>query len=350
MDLFIPKCFNTKNGFQVYRHFFTGYNKLTSESVPFFIEVFLQNYGLHSKKIISSSSLKDDKNSKPCYVLLRVACLGKTPKQILQVYSTDQVSYSRKGFELRLLDNIFTDSQIVGSVSVINTNSIINGFYSDCGVVKWNLRVNKTIKSTLKNATKWYVGGIKSYFEGKLTWDNKEYLVIPEKSFGYIDSFWGNQLINPLVNVFTTNLVTQITGKRLQKSVLAANGFLGKSKTKKIIIIFNYENTEYIYNKSFITKDKVTYNYSEDESFYHFSITAQNKKSLLDIDLFLPKDQILPMKYENPQGLNNNKNNFSFVIGSNCHGEIRLYKKVGKSLEIVEHARVENGYGLKGGY
>jgi hypothetical protein len=213
-------------------------------------------------------------------------------------------------------------------------------------ILNFNVKKSATLGNK-KTQMSWQVPGLKTQFAGAVLLDGDEYVVYPQKFFGYSDCIWGKDFANPLIYLSGCNLVSQISGKRLMFSAFSACGFFGKEKNKKVLLAFNHEGSEYSFNNNIFTKNKndVAFEYTENEGISHWSITAQNKKSLVDIEIFSKKDEMIPLNYENPLGIK--KHNY-LLAGGNGYGEIKLYKKINKSLEIIEHARIESSFSMYG--
>lgn len=357
MDFCMPRCFVKKNGFQVWRHSFIGFNKLTGEALPFFIEFYVLNPSLYPRETVFGQRKEKDRRNKdkcPSYVLVKAGAYGKVCKQIHQFLPAENLIINRKKFSLRIGDNILTDTELKGGVSMMNDNSFVPEFMSDCGEMKWNLRLQKIMSLNIKhsisrkgkNKIKWHIPGLKTQYAGAVMLDGEEYVIYPQKSFGFADCLWGKDFPFPWIHLAGCNLVSQISGKRLMHSAFASCGFFGGKNNKKITVCFNHEGTEYSFNNGgFSKKSDVSFIYAENEGIAHWTVTAQNKNALVDMELYAEKNEMLAMNYENPLG---QKKYNSLLANGNSYGEIRLYKKVKKSLEIIEQAQIENAYTLYG--
>lgn len=357
MDFCMPRCFVKKNGFQVWRHCFTGFNKLTGEALSFFIEFYVLNPSLYPKEtVLGQLKLKDRKNKDKCpsYVLVKAGAYGKVRKQIHQFYPAENFKITRKKFLLRIGDNILTDTELKGGVSMLRDNSFSPELMSDYGEMKWNLQLQKIMSFNInhsisvkgKSKLKWHLPGLKTQYAGAVMLDGQEYVVYPQKSFGFTDCLWGKDFPSPWMHLAGCNLVSQISGKRLMHSAFASCGFFGGKNNKKIMVCFNHEGEEFTFNnKGFSKKNAVSFVYTENDGIAHWTVSAQNKKALVDIELYAEKNEMLAMNYENPLG---QKKYNELLANGNSYGEIRLYKKVKKSLEIIEQAQIENAYTLYG--
>ena len=71
----------------------------------------------------------------------------------------------------------------------------------------------------------------------------------------------------------------------------------------------------------------------------HWSVSIHRKKIVIDIDIFARTSQMLVRDYELPQG---GKKLLKVLGGGNGYGEIKIFKKVKKNLELLEHANILN--------
>ena len=69
----------------------------------------------------------------------------------------------------------------------------------------------------------------------------------------------------------------------------------------------------------------------------HWSVSLNNKSYVVDIDIFCPASQMYVKSVELPEG---NRNVLKMLCGGTGTGEIRLYKRFGKNLELIEHAKI----------
>ncbi|MBR4012376.1 MAG: hypothetical protein IKI98_06105, partial [Spirochaetaceae bacterium] len=84
---------------------------------------------------------------------------------------------------------------------------------------------------------------------------------------------------------------------------------------------------------------KVKYNFTEVEDKLHWSVTAENRKYLLDVDIYCPKSKTLFINYESPLGI---KEFNKLWNGGTGYGSLKLFRKTRGTLEIVEDFVAEN--------
>lgn len=60
---------------------------------------------------------------------------------------------------------------------------------------------------------------------------------------------------------------------------------------------------------------------------------------VVDVDVFCPARQLFVRSWEMPEGM---RKTLKILTGGTGSGEIRLYKRHGKNLELLEHCRIAN--------
>ena len=336
-----------KNGFDMWRHSFTGYNKLTGEIRSFFIEFYIVNPGVSLKEVSFGSGLLSSQELKPSFFMVKAGSWGKDGKQLHSFFPIGDISINKRKLEIKSNTFVVTENELSGSVEVSFSKASSHPEYlCTSGSMSWNLKMDKKIPfvaKKIKSDTKlhWFAQGAKTIYGGTVVFDGIEYVVVPQKSYGHADKFWGKKLSNPWLWLSSSNLTSLITGQNLNHSCFDIGGVsVVNSKPKGLQLFFTNQNQSYDFSPSgFLKKDKINFNFTQNDEVGHWTVTAENSKFLLDVDIFCKKNDMIFMNYINPDGSAPHKTLWSGGSGS---GEIRLYKKINKSLEIVEHARVEN--------
>ena len=229
---------------------------------------------------------------------------------------------------------------------------------SDYGEISWDLTINKLIAfnvgygaSTLFRKLQlfemfWHAEGMKSTFSGTITLNGEEYLVIPEKSYGYSDKNWGKDFTSPWVWLSSNNLTSKITGKKLENSVFDIGG--GRPKVgfialnRKLLSAFYYEGKCYEFNFSKFwtnTRTKFESHETDTEIAWHVEQKTWNNKMVVDITC--KKEDMLWINYEAPNG---KKLHNRLWNGGNGVGIISLYHK-GKLIDTIEAKNIGCEYG-----
>lgn len=335
-----------KNGFDMWRHSFTGFSKITGEQRCFFIELCILNPALSPKKVTFGDKTSiDKKETKPSFLMVKAGIWGENSKQLHAFYPIEKMIINKRKLNLQIDSIIMSECDLIGS---INTNNLKEILIPDCmnisGSMSWSLKMDKRIPFTAKKTNApmaWFVQGCKTLYGGTVTFDNEEFTVLPQKSFGHADKMWGKDFPNPFIWLSSSNLISVISAQHLSSSCFDICGVFGKNKdSKNIQIFFHHQDKSYVFsNIGAFSKNKITFNFTQTADVGHWIISAQNNKYLMDVDVYCKKSDMLFNNYVNPQGLIPHKTLWS---GGNGIGEIRLYKKIKKSLEIIEQARIEN--------
>lgn len=346
-----------KRGFDCWRHSFTGYNKITGEEKVFFVEYFIMNPQLFPSKVVFGQ--RSDNllyGIRPSYVLINAGVWGENGKQLHNFYPADELVVKHGKLNLQVGSCILSESEISGSVSVENEESLrYPECMSDAGAMTWNLSVNKKIafaqsvsfplfsRLFRRFVTYWHSQGAKTYYSGTVSLDGVVYSVDTEKSFGIADKNWGSDFPKPSLRLQGSDVSSMINGKTLNKScfaVVSGGKKRGeKSAKQKLQVWIKTDTAEYAFNSLSLTKKAVTsYSFFNEAEEVHWVISARSGQYLADISVFCDKTEMLNLNYESPNG---KKVYDTLLSGGNGYGEIKIFKKSrDKSLELIEHLSV----------
>ena len=146
-NLYMLKGRYAKRGYDWWWHSFTGYNKITGEEKPFFIEYYVINPNLFPNKAVLGQR-SDNKlyNVRPSYVMIKAGCWGKDARQINNFYPSSELSIKRGLLNFQVGSCILTETELSGSVSVEKEEAkLYPECMTDAGTMSWNLKVNKKL-------------------------------------------------------------------------------------------------------------------------------------------------------------------------------------------------------------
>ncbi len=352
------KGFLKRNGYDWWWHSFTGYNKSTGEPKAFFVEYFFINPARSPDKV-SFGQLSE--NERPSYFMMKAGTWGTDAAQIHNFYPMSEVEFRkefRKEFSLKCGRCFYSEKQITGSVTVSEAEKYAHPeWMSDAGSMSWNLKVKKIVPFNPGYGTSWFfrklnafqmywhAQGVKTEYSGTVVYNGQEYIVPGEESYGYADKNWGKDFTSPWLWLSSCNLVSEISGQSLDNTCFDIGGgcpkVFGLSLKRRLLVFLWYQGQKIEFNFSkFWIKSKVTFSFVEGEELLHWTVSAQNKKYLLDIDGYCNRNETLFVNYESPLG----KKNFDRLWnGGTGFGELKLFQKTkGKTLEIVEQAKFSN--------
>lgn len=356
--------FQKKSGVNFWRFFFPGINEQNKDECFFCFEFEALNPNLSENKVLFSllqkkikpedlqsallgntSFLNEQDYPKSSYCSVKLIRLGKKSKQLSQFIPINEVDFDLKNMELKIGNKLFTENTLSGFISITDEDEIKNKeILCQQGYATWNLEY-KIKESELKgyhnDSYRWFPIGIKTDFVGKINFDGEDYLVDTRTSLGYIDRFFGNSYPQELIHVYCSNLVSMISGKKLEDSAFCIQGVF----ENRVSIKGNLENLDISF---FANKSKRLYSCvydcmevpgieNQSDKMLHWSFSLNDKQNIVDIDIFCKLSELYNRIIEKPEG---NRNIINIVEGGTGFGEIKLYRKNKKAIEQIEHAKL----------
>lgn len=365
-DNYLLKGKLRRNGFERWRYVFTGTNKITGEQRTFFVELYYVNPAVSpdapvlsqkSRPKISASDLQyalagtasaqsvsQEMAVLPSYALVKAGVYGEGGRQFNQFFPAKNLSFVKHDDAFKLGEFTFSNSMLAGEISVSPMQLRENPeLLCASGSMDWNLHFEKNIECAPLCTTKtnlWMPIGARTVFAGLVHLDGNEYTIVPRSSSGYIDKSWGVNIPDPFFHLSSSNLTSIISGKPLMKSCFAVEGEFDGTLT----VFINIEGKQFSINGKPRFFDKYTeiHNWSEmpsdaDGEKLHWTVSVHKKRLVVDMDIFCKTLEMFVRDYEVPQG---ERKLLKVLGGGTGFGEIRVYKKVGKNLELLEHANV----------
>lgn len=347
-----------KNGYDWWWHNFTGYNQVTGEEKTFFIEYFICNPELgNGQPILGQLPTNQAIGRKPSYALIKVGAWGKDAKQIHNFYAISDFKFKEQSLDLSIGSCELSETHLLGSCSLSKEDVIKHEEYMcDAGSMSWNLKIDKKIAYNVGyGASKlfrklnafemfWHAEGIKTEYSGTVEFDDRIYDVIPEKSYGYSDKNWGSDFTSPWLWLSSCNMKSLMSGEILENSAIEFGGgkpkVFGKSLNRKLLGGFYYEGKMYDYNFSkFWRKSHIDFEFIEGEHFNTWKLKAENRKSIMNLTLECPVDEMLLINYEAPNGT---KKHNRLWNGGTGFGKIELLKKNRNGTQLIDLIEVKN--------
>ena len=332
-----------KKGYDWWWHSFTARHAETNEKKPFFIEFFVCNPKLGGPKPIFGQ-LKENKenNIRPSYLMVKAGFWGEDANQLHRFFGWDEIDLTFKTpFEVIADDCYMTETETRGHIKLTEEEVKAHPEYMcGAGEISWNLKIQKDIAFNVGYGAGalfrrlqlfemfWHAEGMKSYFSGEVTVNGQKYIVTPETSYGYSDKNWGKDFTSPWVWLSSNNLVSNITGKKLENSVFDIGGGCPKigpiALKRKLLSAFYYEGKCYEFNFSKFwtnTRTKFDCRETEDQIIWHVEQKTWNNKMVTDI--VCDKKDMLLVNYEAPNG---KKLHNKLWNGGNGRGTVKLYR------------------------
>lgn len=351
-------------GYDWWWHSFTGYHHETGEAKGFFIEYYVCNPAL-SENEVRLGQLKEnrEKGLRPSYCMIKAGAWGKDAKQIHNFYPISAFSCPEDYLQVKIAGNSLGETYMKGSCSVTQEEVDSHPEYMcDAGTMSWNLAIDKKISYHVGYGASqifrklnifemfWHAEGIKTEYGGTVIYNNEVYDIIPSKSYGYADKNWGSDFTSPWLWLSSCNMTSTISGKKLNNSAFELGGgrpkIFGIPLNRKLLGGLFYEGKMYEYNFSkFWTMTHIGFSFTEGEKINTWKVKASNRDSMIKLIVTCPKEEMLFINYEAPNG---KKLHNRLWNGGTGTGKLKLYHKDGqeyKLIDIVEFANTGCEYG-----
>ena len=333
-----------KEGYDWWWHSFTAENDSTGQLEPFFIEYFVINPGRGSN--VPQFGQIPNSNTLPSYAMIKAGKWGKNKKQIHSFHPISDFKAAESYMDVRIGDNIATDTILKGSVAVSEEDAETHSEYmTDSGSLSWDLKVEKVLSYSVGyGASKimralnlfemfWHVQGMKTIFQGNINYNGQSYTVRKENSYGYQDKNWGSDFTNPWLWLNCNNFTDENGIEQPDSSLDIGGGnpkVAGIPLGAKLLGAFYHKGALYEFNFSHIAFQKQNWSCSEDDQNIYWDVALSNRKFELKVNFSCPKDGMLLINYENPLG---EKNHGRLLNGGYASGNLELVeKKSGKSI------------------
>lgn len=352
-----------KNGLSCWRYYFKGKGVETGKEASFFLELYVVNPLISPNQIMLSQKSRpkiseDDLQSAlaghdvsesnfeevvlPSFVAIRGGIYGDERKQINNFYSTNNLISDRSKFNISVQDNIFSDDLLSGSISCSKSDvTKFPEYNSNVGTFKWNLnyeRLNDFDENCSDNFH-WMTTGVNCSFSGRVILDSEEYTISPKFCCGYSDKLWGSSIFVPFFHLGSNRLTSVFNGEVLDNSGFAICGvdknnlsFLCRVQSEEYIFPLNKKNYTVVYNCIPVPGE-------EDNERIHWSLSLNSKMFVCDVDVFCSAKEMIVREYELPSG---NKKVLKILSGFTGNGELKIYKKIKKNLDLIHQSKIEN--------
>ncbi len=352
-----------KNGFDRWRYFFNGVNTASGEERLFFIELMSENPGVSYERTLLPQKEKEEsikaedlqaalsgnieiKASEqekiiPSFACVRAGVFGSRPKQLSRYFPNSEFDIQKRGFGIKAGGCAFSDNELYGVVAVTEIEArSFTEWGTAAGRMEWNLKYERDFdapETSSKKGERWLAGGLTARFSGMVSLDGQEYAVSPDHSFGYVDKSWGSGLPIPFCHLSSSRLTSIFTGKVMKNSGFALEG----DYDGRLVALAKFEGESFGFGPQQKIK-KYTSQWScvrspanDGNEELHWSASVNCKKYILDVDVFCLAREMQVQDCLMPDG-----SLLKVLRGGSGSGEIRLYKQIKKSLELIQHAKI----------
>lgn len=358
------------NGFDLWRFYVNAINSETGEEIPFVFEYYVINPAVSPKEMVLGFTSRFQKNNEqlqyaltgnvsrnqadeklvtPSFVMVRAGILTRTGKFSSRYFAPLDMEWNSRGILFNAGDGneqdcVITENQIRGYVSV-SEEEVFNQPELLCkaGQFEWNLHFEEKlsfIPDYHRKGINWSPFGAYTIFAGAIRLDGVEYKVAPKKSFGYIEKLWGRDFTSPFFHLNSSDLTSIISGRTLADSCFVVQGEFDKN----LSVFAQLDNLSVHFPAHKHHNYTITYNciempQDEEGIKLHWTVSIHDRNTVLDVDIFCNTDQMVMRDYECPSG---NRKVMKLLCSGRGYGELRLYKRVRRNLELLEHVNVNS--------
>jgi tocopherol cyclase len=339
-------------GYDWWWHSLTAHHEISGEPRGFFFEYFVTNPSLGGDEpVLGQTPANRASGRRPSYAMVNAGAWGNSPRQIHNYYGINESSFNRERLDVRIGDSIATETALSGRAFATEKDIGAHPeWMSDAGDIEWDLTARKILTYDLGFAASWpfrwsrafqmfwHVQGIKTEYTGTITLDGERYVVEPSTSAGYQDKNWGEDFTNPWVWLNCANFTRVGSSDLLPTTCLDVGGgtpiVFGRRLRRKLIIGFFLEGKLFDFNFSkFWTRPGQRFECRTEGDFVTWNIQAWTRKARIEIQFACPKDEMLFMNYENPNGERNHRQLWN---GGNARGTVRIFSRSGPRERLVE--------------
>jgi hypothetical protein len=350
----------TKKGYYRWWHSFSGVQVDTGEMRTFFVEFFVVNPAMGTDRpILGQHPYYRRREMKPSYVCVKAGVFpdanGENGKQLHAFYPISSLKLTPHPLVIQVEDCFYSEERLTGAIEVAPEEAAHPFFMSDAGSIVWNVEVHKAIAchtgllgskmAQIFNVLEsyWHGEGIKSLFRGSVILDGIEYEIRSELSYGYADKHWGRNFNSPWLQLASSKLTSERTGKELRHSCIAVNGccprFLFLPLRRKLLIQLTYTGEDFEFGMTPFTLSRCKWETKESKKRFVWHIIAKNKDSVIKISASCIKEQMLHLRYENPDGV---LSRFPLWAGGDGEGTIQLFRRIPGGREYIDTLHMEN--------
>lgn len=359
-----------KCGFDRWRIVTCGMSNVTGEECTFFFEFYIVNPALSPKECVlgfknrfsktaadlqyalagteSAKTASAENFVQPSFIMVKAGILSNSGRHVNAYFPCGSLETDRKNSVIRVGQEggnmcEWGKDFCKGEVSVGRRELNEHPEYlCGAGTITWNLHLDRRIsaQSDYRGKTvSWICHGAKTNFSGVITVDGEDFDVSPRRSFGFMDKNWGKDFVSPFIHLSSNDFVSKITGHQLENSCFALQGEYDGT----LSVFTNLEGLSVEFNAGRKKKYFVTYGFTETSENgerspgrLHGSVSVHNRKYVLDIDIYCDPARMFLRDYESPVG-----GRKVLRVGSGIGtGELRLYRRVSRNLELIEHVEI----------
>lgn len=339
-------------GYDWWWHSFTARHATTGEEKAFFIEFFVTNPALGGPEPLFGMAPDGTRDGRqPSYLMVKCGTWGKGAKQLHRFFGWDDVEMGDVPYWVAADDCVASETDLVGRVCVSPEDAAAHPeWMSDAGEIAFDLHLDKRmtynvgygasepVRKTEAFQMFWHAEGIQCAYEGEVFLDGERYVVNPATCFGYADKNWGSDFTTPWVWLSSCDLTSRISGERLDDSALEIGG--GRPKVgplvldRKLLGELVYKGKAFEFNFSKLwTGSRTQFSCHETDAHIVWHVEQKTFGARLVTDITCPKDEMLLIRYEAPNGQARHTRLWN---GGTGVGRVCLYVRDGLGWQLVD--------------
>lgn len=360
-----------KNGFDRWRISACAISSVTGEECTFFIEFYIVNPALSPDKAVlgfksrlpktdtdlqyalagteSEKTLLTEELVQPSFIMVKAGKLGKRGKQLNAYFPCSSLVTGTPEYIVKA-GNGDADTCCIKTNATAGAISVSGADLLECpellgnsGSIAWNLHYSIEdgfFPNFRSKQTNWACFGARTSVAGVIMLDGEQFNVSKDRSYGYFDKNWGRSFTNPFLHLSSSNLVSNISGKKLLESCFAIQG----EYNSRLCILTSIEGKKLEFHAGSHKKYNTIYECTqmpedEDGIKLHWSVSMNNRGYVIDVDIICKAEQMFVRDYECPEG---SRKVMKLIGGGSGTGEVKIYKRVRKDLELIEDVHVGN--------
>ena len=286
----------------------------------------------------------------PSFVMVKVGRLAKNGKQINAYFPSGCMKVGTGEYIFKvgtLAENtcVLTDNSTSGSVAVTHSELLEKPeLLCSAGSMTWDLHYtigDSFFPNYRSKLGCWSCFGARTAFGGVVILDGEKFSVNTKSSFGYFDKNWGRNFANPFLHLSSSNLTSNISGKKLYESCFAVQG----EYNRRLSILTSFEGKKLEFHAGSHKKYDIHYECTQmpstgdDVVKLHWSVSMNDHKNFIDIDVYCDTAAMFVRSYESPDG---GRKVLKVLGGGSGVGEVKLYQRIKRNLELLEDIRIDS--------
>jgi hypothetical protein len=240
------------------------------------------------------------------------------------------------GISVPRLQSVFSDTKVAG---IFRDRRIVYHLSRESDPAPWVLR---------QRGCTWESS--RPRLEGRVTIDADTWVVDRGRSFTFCERLQGDQLPSTWFTLFGSSLQSGITGEAFPSSFFLVRGVFNK----KIALTAHVNGLSWDYKPSPMCPWGPQQHFSCNitDSDIHWAVSHRRRNTIVDVDVSCPIDRVSMLTYKE---LADGKALHLFgthAVHSEAHkAEVRVYRPVAKTIELIEYATSGHGvckYGERG--